>query len=59
MYIDIFAELYYNSTHQVINHYLTILKGDITMTEKENEEVFEEIVSLLVELGFVELIDND
>ena len=29
------------------------------MTEKENEEVFEEIVSLLVELGFVELTDSE
>ena len=30
----------------------------IELNEKENEEVFEEIVSLLVELGFVELTDD-
>ena len=30
----------------------------IELNEKENEEVFEEIVSLLVELGFVEITDD-
>ena len=28
------------------------------LNEKENEKVFEEIVSLLVELGFVKLTDD-
>lgn len=30
----------------------------VVLTEKENKEIFEEIVSLLVELGFVELTDD-
>lgn len=30
----------------------------VTLTAKEDKEIFEEIVSLLVELGFVELTDG-